>query len=210
MNKHLDELLAGAALGILDDAEAAELDALLAGDEALVAALADAERDASLLALTLAPVPLPEGGLARLLEATHTVGRFDAMLERLAGLLDLGLERVRELVRSMDEPASWEGGPVPGTWLIHLQGGPRLGAELVGFVKVEAGLHFPHHKHLGDEVVVVLQGGLRDSRGVELRAGEVCEMDDGTEHDFVAMEGPDLIYLVLLGQGVEFPGLGSY
>jgi putative transcriptional regulator len=37
--------------------------------------------------------------------------------------------------------------------------------------------------------VLVLEGGYRDSTGVEVWRGEVQDMAGGTEHDFVAFEG---------------------
>jgi hypothetical protein len=119
-------------------------------------------------------------------------------------LLDLGVARVRELLSWLDDAARWEPGPSPTSWLIHLEPGPAVVAANVGFVRVQAGEEFPHHTHEGQETVLVLQGGLRDSDGSVHRAGALIEAGDASQHSFQALPGADLIYLVSLERGVTF------
>ncbi len=204
MSMALDDLLALYAMDLLDAEERAEVERHLAADPDARRALARCLDDLNALPLSLDPVAPPADGLARLLEATASVSRFDAFAGRVAALIDYTLDQARALLARIDDAASWVPGPCAEATLIHFGGGPKLADALVGFVKVQAGAPFPEHTHLGSEIVLVLQGGLQDEDGTIVRRGQERVMGDGTRHDFVALPGPDLIYLVVLERGVEF------
>jgi anti-sigma factor ChrR (cupin superfamily) len=72
-------------------------------------------------------------------------------------------------------------------------------------VRVPAGATFPLHRHIGEERVLVLQGGFEDQDGRVYRRGDEAWKPAGSEHSFVALPGPDLIYLVVLFGGVVIP-----
>jgi anti-sigma factor ChrR (cupin superfamily) len=130
--------------------------------------------------------------------------RFDRFVVRLSDLLDLGVERVRSLLASTEDPGAWEA-LLPGVAVMHLPYGPGVVAADVGFVRVAAGLPFPYHKHLGEEHVLVLGGAFRDDDGRVLRAGDEDHKPAGSAHAFQVLEGEELLYLVILAGGVEFP-----
>jgi putative transcriptional regulator len=163
------------------------------------------------LAFALPGVPPAAELRARVLADATAHGRFEAFAARVAALLGQPLELARALLDRIDVAASWEAGPAEGTALLHLPPGPELAADtLCGFVRVDPGVTFPLHRHRGDERVLVLQGGLRDRDGTMLRRGEEASAAGGTEHDFVALPGPPLVYLVVLEKGVDFPGLPGF
>ena len=170
----------------LDPALAAEL-------EALEALLTDA------LCSALEPTEPPTGARRALMDAVaQGPERLAPLLDRLAVLLDLGMEAARSRVAQIFDPASWEPFPVNGIALVHLQGGPATAGADVGFVRVPAGSQFPTHTHVGEERVLVLQGAFEDLDGSVYRAGDLAFAEAGSTHSFRALEGEDLIYAVVV------------
>jgi putative transcriptional regulator len=205
---HPDDLLAALASGALAAEERAQVDAHLAACARCRAELGRLADAAGLLAVALEPAPSPPGARERLLAAAAS-GRFEAFAARVAAMLDVAVAEARRLLDAIDTPAPWSAGPTAAIELYHLAPGPALAGALAGFVRVRAGERFPYHRHLGPEQVLVLQGGLRDDDGSVLRRGDVASAAEGTGHSFVALPGPDLVYLVVLQGGVEIPGYTS-
>jgi anti-sigma factor ChrR (cupin superfamily) len=79
-----------------------------------------------------------------------------------------------------------------------------------GFVKVPAGEPFPEHRHLGEEQVLVLQGGFVDSEGRVCHRGDEAVKPLGSAHGFTALPGADLIFLVVIFGGLDFPSLPDF
>ncbi|MDC0717669.1 cupin domain-containing protein [Nannocystis bainbridge] len=158
------------------------------------------------LSLALKPVRPTAAMRARLLAAvTAPERRFSPFIGRLARLLDLAEARVRELLDRLTDRAAWEN-VLPDVELFHLEGGPATAGADVGFVRVAAGARFPHHNHLGDEHVLVLQGGFVEDDGTVVRAGASSHCGPGSSHSLTALPDQDLVYAVVVF-GVEFPGL---
>jgi hypothetical protein len=144
---------------------------------------------------------------SRLLETVASpIERFAPFQDKVADMIDLGVERARELLATIADKASWEPGPLPGVELIHFDGGPRVAHADVGFVRVPAGAHFPHHRHLGVERGMILCGSYRDSDGNWLRPGDIDEKQPGTAHSYDVSPDSDLVILVVLDQGIEIIG----
>lgn len=149
------------------------------------------------------PAPATDQRARLLATAARPDRRFAPFIGRLARLIDVAQDRAHELLATLARADVWE--PfVPAVELVHLQGGPAVAGADVGFVRVAAGRAFPVHRHLGDERVLVLQGGYHDSSGAVVRAGDTVELPAGSAHEFVALPGADLIYAVVV-YGVEFP-----
>lgn len=168
-------------------------------DEAELAALADA-----FAALALAEAPMtPSAGLREaVLEGAQSP--LSAFAARLARLVDVSVERARELIARIADPAVWEPGVCDGMFLCHLPAGPSLAGAVVGFVRVTAGMRFPRHTHVGDEVVMVMQGGIHDESGAVYLPGDIVPAAAGTTHEFRALPGEELIYLAVVDEGVDF------
>lgn len=144
---------------------------------------------------------------SRLLQTISSpVERFAPFQDKVADMIDLGVERARELLATIADKSSWEAGPLPGVELIHFDGGPRVAHADVGFVRVPAGTHFPHHRHLGVERGMILAGTYRDSDGKLLGPGDIDEKQPGTEHSYDVSPDSDLVILVVLDQGIEIIG----
>jgi quercetin dioxygenase-like cupin family protein len=169
------------------------------------AGLADVETFAALAALAppLAPPPeLRDRVLRAVAEPRY------AVLDRMAGLLGIAVERARALLDSLDDALAWEPAG-PGIGIQHLSVGPAYANTVVGLVRVAAGHPFPRHEHLGDEQVLVLQGGYEDESGEVYRAGDLVPGHAGAQHAFRALEGEELVYLAIVKEGVDFGPSGG-
>jgi putative transcriptional regulator len=134
------------------------------------------------------PEEPPRGGLERVLERARS-GRLSYFVSQVAALFDLSTEAAAELLARAERNEGWEEGPGPGVQVMTVNAGPRVPEAMTALLKMSSGATFPMHPHFGPERVLVLEGGYRDSTGVEVWRGEVQEMAPGTEHDFVAFDG---------------------
>jgi anti-sigma factor ChrR (cupin superfamily) len=75
-----------------------------------------------------------------------------------------------------------------------------------GLFRLAPGVHFPHHRHLGDERLRVLQGSCTDSSGLVLGPGDELSSAGGTAHALISHRGPPLL-LAYIGGGTELTGL---
>lgn len=159
------------------------------------------------LADALAPVAPGPALRERLFASLASGGRLHRFADGVAELLDLPVDQARGLLDGIDAAQSWSGSPIPGVDLFHLPGGPKVENCIRGFIKVERGGRFPHHRHVGDEAVLVVQGRYRDTvSGVVFGPGDIARMTPGTEHELVVEPGPTLIYLAVVHKGV---GIGE-
>ena len=187
------ELLPLYALGELSADDAAAVERAVEADANLAAEL-DSYLD--LVAVT------PPADLKARLIASAGGGRFERFVDRIATLLDVTVERSRELLGLIERPSSWEH-PVPGVSLIHFEGGPAYAAADCGFVRIARGCKFPWHTHRGEEVSVILSGALRDLDGRVLRAGDELVHQLGSPHELAAEGDADVIYVARAMNGIE-------
>ncbi|HEX5059520.1 MAG TPA: cupin domain-containing protein [Kofleriaceae bacterium] len=187
------DLLPLYALGELTADEAATVERAIEGDANLAA-----ELESYLELVAVAP---PADIKARLL-ASIGGGRFEKFADRMATLLDVTIDRARELLGLVERPASWEN-PVPGVSLIHFEGGPAYAAADCGFVRIAPGCKFPWHTHRGEEVSVILSGTMRDVDGRMLGAGDELVHQQGTQHELTNDGDADVIYVARAMNGIE-------
>ena len=136
--------------------------------------------------------------------------RYAPFFGALGELFDLNDSELASVFERADDPREWVESPVAGTSLLHFRGGPRAAEADNGLVRIRAGLAFPSHRHLGQERVLVLEGGYRDApTGRVFRAGDWHEMEAGTAHAYVALEERDLLLAASLVGGVEVDGYGK-
>lgn len=134
------------------------------------------------------PEASPPGGLEKVLLRARG-GRLSYFTAQVAVLFDLSTEAAAALLSRAERNEGWEEGPSPGVWVMPVNAGPKVPEALTALVKLDGGATFPLHPHFGPERMVVLEGGYRDSSGLEVWRGEVQDMLPGTEHDFVAFDG---------------------
>ena len=86
----------------------------------------------------------------------------------------------------------------PGIRMVELQADPAR--KMRGcLVWAQPGAKTPAHRHLGDEVILVLKGALRDEHG-SYRAGEICRSREGSAHTEEVLPGEDCFcYVVYYG-----------
>jgi anti-sigma factor ChrR (cupin superfamily) len=206
--EQLRELLAARAVGALSPDETRAVDLAAAADPALADELAALiEASAGLSDVLDDPGAPPPAIRARLLESVAAVPAGAAVYERFAArfaaIFDVSVARARELFAHAADPASWEPGPGPGSWLIHFAAGPACAGADTGFVKCAPGARFPWHRHLGAEQNLVLAGEAEDSSNGRLRPGDEPADEPGTEHDFRVVSDEPFVYAVRVF-GVDF------
>ncbi len=194
--RDLDGLISG-----LEDAGEAESDA------AELAELAVIGHGLVQLSEALEPVEPPHAALEKLLASVTTQGRFARFAEAAAKMLDLGIDQAKALLDRLHDTSLFES-ELPGISFYWCEGGPAVANAVRGFVRVAAGTNFPEHEHLGDEIVLVLQGSFVDtSRGITFHAGDSDIMKTGTSHSYYVPEGgPDLLKLSVTQVGLRAMG----
>jgi quercetin dioxygenase-like cupin family protein len=153
----------------------------------------------------------PSAGLRSRLLAEIAVPRrrFAPLFDALSDLFDLGDDELGALFERAASPSEWHVAPLPQVRLLHLAGGPRVNMADSGLVRLAAGARFPPHKHLGQERVLVLQGGYKDEASSRVYLpGDLHEMPEGSTHAYVALPERELLLAVSVVGGVDVEGVG--
>jgi len=170
----------------------------------------EASRETELLAaLARAITPrAPSPSLrSRLLAAVASPGlRWAPLFGKLGALFDLGDHALLQIAERASVASEWQAGPIPGVELFHLDGGPSIRPADSGLVRVQAGLTFPEHRHLGEERTLILEGEARESNGLLRRPGDLRIMRENSAHAYEVLAGRPLVYAVVLFGGVEIDG----
>lgn len=95
-------------------------------------------------------------------------------------LREQALELAQAPVLPIDPAAYAWVEPVPGIRLHVVKEDPARGFRSA-LVWADPGARHPRHRHHGEEVILVLKGGIRDFRG-EYHAGSVCRSAEGSDH----------------------------
>jgi quercetin dioxygenase-like cupin family protein len=193
------DLIPDYVLGALPADEQREVDDLVAGSAELQR---EVDRVTEALAVTARDTVVPPPSLrARLLQTLTSVDRFAPFVDELTRIFELPEATLRKLLARIDEH-EWEtsllGVELASAELFHFPVGPRLretGAA-GGVVRIRAGATFPQHRHNGDELTFVLEGGyIADGR--TYGPGATIPMSGGTEHHYQAAPERDLVIIVL-------------
>jgi anti-sigma factor ChrR (cupin superfamily) len=196
------ELLPLYVLGALEADEVEQVHRAIAADPQLADELASLEDTAH----ALIPAVTPSGDVHARLLSSIGAGPFEQYAAAMARLYDVSVDRSRELLGLIDRKASWETA-LPGVHLVHFDGGPAYAAADCGFVKLEPGTAFPPHKHLGEEVSLILAGRVRDrTTGHTYGPGdEVVESGDA-DHDVICEGDEACIYAARAMHGISIAG----
>jgi hypothetical protein len=184
-------------------AERARVDAHLAG----CSRCADEHRELFELIASLGwsePVLPPPPALRSRLLAEIARPWYATVLERFATLLDLPIAAARSLLDSLAGSSAWEHGPLPGLQVATVPAGAARAGAYAGLLRMTANAHFPAHTHLGDEHMLVLSGGFRDSDGRLFHAGDSLTSAAGTTHDFVVLSDGECLTAVVQYGGIDF------
>ena len=176
-------------------------------DEALGVASNEAEL-VTALAEALSPRPPSSALRGRLMASAASPGlRWAPLFGKLGALFDLGDAALTQVAERAALPSEWQPGPLPTVSLLHLQGGPAIASADAGLVRVEAGIHFPEHRHLGEERTLIIEGEARESSGIVRKPGDSLSMAAGSSHSFEVVSAKPLVYALVLYGGVEIGGV---
>lgn len=159
------------------------------------------------LAGGLSPLASPTSLRDRLLGTAGGPHRFLPFLDRSMALFDLPESETEGHLRSVDDPDAWED-MLPGVRYRDFDGGPALGEAHVGLVRLAPGETFPHHSHVGEERVLILQGEVEDDQGRRYRAGDLVVSADGTAHEVHVVGDQEAIYAAVV-TAIVFTGSGD-
>ncbi|WP_233278078.1 cupin domain-containing protein [Myxococcus stipitatus] len=204
MMAHLDDILAEWVLETLEPParEAAERHlADCARCQGEVRRLSMA-RDA--LSVLTPPVEPPASVLGALMERMEGPRRFERFAEPVASFFDLSREHSLRMLESLGDASRWMPGPVEGSELFPVEPGPAREGMMAAVLRLHPGVRYPKHTHLGRELNLVLEGGLREDSGHEVWPGEALEKTVGSAHGFSALLGPACLCAVLLEGATEF------
>ncbi len=198
-----EELLVGYASGALSPALALLMSTHLDAVPQSADLVADLEAAGGALLLDDVPAALGEGAL-------------DAVLDRLDDTnisatvqgprLDAG-----PLPARLIEEIGLDFGNIP--WKLRLPGIaeyelPGFGSERVSLLRAKPGCGIPQHTHSGQEVTLVLTGGLQDGATV-LGAGDISVHDERDTHTPKILGNQVCYCLVVLSGPLRFTGMFS-
>jgi hypothetical protein len=138
--------------------------------------------------LNVGALSAPGGSLERLERALAGGARFSHLVDTLSSMFDLSSEAVHQLLNRIDDDSAWEPGFAPGMRLMPIAAGPACALDFTVMLSLEPGATYPHHEHIGDERVLVLEGGYVDLvSGAECWRGDIDVHAKGTGHSFRAL-----------------------
>jgi putative transcriptional regulator len=202
---HVIALLPDRALDALEPSARERVEAHLAACPSCAAEARAWDETVVALAETLPPLEPSPAIRARVLAAAEAKGRLASFADAVVRLFQVPKEKALALLDAVDAADAWEPGPVPGLALMHLKGGPALAAADTGFVRFPAGMPWPLHKHLGDELMLIVEGGFVDDRGQAFGPGDVLRMPPGSQHAFDIGPDRDCVAAVVVHEGIELP-----
>ena len=169
----------------------------------------DADVLATALVADLEPIEPTVGLRDRLLATTRGPGRLYRFAAKIAAMIDVSVDKAKELLDRVAKAELWERDLVPGLDALWVEGGPAAAQCIRGFARLQAGASFPDHEHLGPETTLVLEGTMIDSLGTTVRPGETYSMEPGSLHNYrAASGGTDLLFFVVVSQGISIgPGV---
>jgi putative transcriptional regulator len=154
-------------------------------------------------------------GLARLAPAPsvrdHLVSRvrgaerFAPFSDRLARLFDVSGDDADAILGRIDDPSSWAPDElVSGSEILLVTPGPGRDGAIASLIRLQPDARYPRHRHLAEEYLLMLQGGVELHDGSRADAGALVESRTGSSHSFTVLPGPPCIAAALLLGPIEF------
>ena len=138
---------------------------------------------------TVEPVKPPPAD--RLLARARLEDRMAALGPKLGALFGLTDDATAALLTAIRTQTGLFPGPGRGVQVMPVDGLAKC------LLFVEADGEFPSHVHEGDETLLVLEGALKDSNGLECWRGDQVTLPKGSEHVVRATGGVRCICAVL-------------
>jgi putative transcriptional regulator len=166
--------------------------------------LPEDEETFSAVGMALARAAPPARLRERVLASMRGPGRYGLFADRVARLFDLTLDAAQRRLALLEGGAVWSPGPVEGIDFWPLRAGAGCSGAIATFVRAAPGVAFPRHAHVAEEISFVLDGGLRDSTGLEVWRGEELYKPPRSEHSFVALGDAPCIAATVAFDGIDF------
>jgi hypothetical protein len=171
--------------------------------------LSDAERD---LILNL-PMALALGArqgdrpsattLTRVQTSLGRSGRYGKFADRIGRLYEISTDEAEAVLARVNDPSVWVPSGIPGIDLFPIPS-PLASDGTAVIARLQGGVVFPEHEHLGPETTFVLDGGFRDMSGVEIERGDELSMDLGSVHHFTVFDAEPCLAASYVRGGVKF------
>jgi predicted ChrR family anti-sigma factor len=195
---HPHELLPELALGTLAAPERVEVERHVQACPACAEKLAGEAQLLTVVGASLEEAAPSRALRDRVFASVEGPRRFEPLLEAASALLRVNTGEVLEVFAQADHPRGWLTGPSPGLRVRPVRLGPSLGQARGWLLAMPPGGTYPHHRHEGDEEVLVLQGSYRDDQGRTATRGQRLREPAGSAHQLQALEGPECICLVVV------------
>lgn len=151
----------------------------------------------------IAPAPVADGALARLLDRLADDDVEPLAIHHAEADGDLTLPRpLRDVLPGRLDELRWRNLGSACEVELDVDGS---GAYRTALVKVRAGRAVPKHTHDGNELTVVIEGAYRDALG-HYRRGDLAIADGSVDHQPVADEGADCLCLTLTDARLRLTG----
>ena len=167
-------------------------------------------RDA-MAAIGLLSSPLePSSSLReRIVASASRDGKYGQFTDRIARLFDIDTAAAERLLQRIEAPEAWSEQLLDGVHVLSVDTGPNRRACTATIVKIAPGASFPFHRHLGEETMVMLDGGFRDPTSPtgqphEGWYGDELLQADGTGHALMAIGSAPCIAAVLIEGHSEY------
>lgn len=158
------------------------------------------------LADAVNPVKPSESLKNRIFQSISVDTSFQAFIPRLQKLLKLPQEQIQKTLKHLNTyPGdNWQSLGLKGIFVHHFAGGDEHKKADCGLLVMNPGSHFPAHKHLGDELSLVLQGEIMENAKQLKTAGDWIIHTPETTHSFEVVGEKPAIVMVVLYEGFEF------
>lgn len=189
----LEELAAAYGLGMLDQAEASQLESLIAHDADALQEVASFIDTAAAFAAASSPCVEPSNEQRA------------KILARIAATPQLHRKAAETSVPDgysfmLNSSEGWVDTAIPGFRTKFLSRGPHPGCE-VKLIALAPGAKVPNHDHAGTEEIYMLSGHLH-TEGQVMGPGDFLRAEAGTHHrELVSPDG--CLALLILGQALE-------
>jgi len=150
--------------------------------------------------------PPPTSLRDRLLASRQRGGKFGIFADRVARLFDLPIAEAEELMTRIEKDEAWNPFIVEGVEMIPITAGPKCAGSIATLVRIQPGSTFPEHAHVGDETMLVLDGGFIEPSGTKEEAwrGDEVFRTEGTDHALVGLPGKPCVAAVLIFGYADF------
>ena len=125
---------------------------------------------------------------------------------RLSQLFDITENQIAKILEKTKHAPGFPWCPMDGSriFLLDIAGGPRVSAADCGLVYMEPGTQFPLHRHLGDELALILAGEIQEHAGDIKYAGDQIFRPQDSEHSFSVISREPAIIAIVLYKGYQF------